>query len=475
MWPVSPGEPTGPYSGVMRLSSTFLIASGVLVASLVGCGNEEPICGGAALVDALATAAAGTTVSLSSCAAATSGALRVPEGVTLRGTGRESTEIDVGTGSLELAPGATLAGLAVRGGGDAAILVIGGGTPVAIEDVQVEVTRGVALRVEQADGVVLRNVELSGPVTADNATTVPPMPSATETATHGLLLIDVGEAAQPALLDGVSMHGFARFGALFIDSVVSWTGGGATDNLSVGVMVHGGSLDIEDAQICRTLEGVQPLPAYAAVFDEGARVSSDALEICDNEGYGILQDSAGASHVDLVAANNGEPAVWVQFSDGLALSGSETRITDNELAGLVVVESSDVVVRDAVISGTRLATRIMGTLEVRVGDGIHALLADSDTLLIEDVSLIDNRRSGALLQVESGVIRDGALSRVSVSGSDDAFGVVAQTATTTIPRGGWDVGVVRGPVTDANDDLFTDRLAVVGIINPMFLPPVTDR
>jgi hypothetical protein len=429
----------------------------LLILSLVSaCGSD--VCDDPA--GALAAAVDGETVSMGSCRA--TGDVTVPSGVVFRG---EPGSVLAGRVTLE--PGSTLAGITIETGG-----VVASGTEgsVTIENVTVEMETGVAVRIDGL-GADLSDVTLTGTVTADNATDVPTMPTTDVWPTHGLLLVDAGSATSPVELENVDVSGFARFGALFRNSHVAWRGGSASENLTVGAMAERGSITIEGVSFERNLQGVQPFPAFGAVFTDGVEVATTDALVSENEGYGLLQDDATVGHVDLVATNNGDAAVWVQSGRSFMLAGEGSMLAGNLLAGVVLVETPNAMIQDATIDTSSLATRIDGeTGMVQVGDGVHAVVESASGLVFDGLSMTGNERTGMLLDVADGSL-EGAVMDVTVDGSGESLGVIGQGPSGLIPSGTWDAGVTRLGATAANDAALDEALDIVGLIGPMFVPP----
>ncbi len=340
---------------------------------------------------------------------------------------------------------------------------------VTLDNVTVRVQTGVAVRIEGI-GAHLSDVTLEGNVTADNASDVPPMPTSDEWPTHGLLLVDAGTSDAPVVLDGVDASGFARFGALFRNSHVDWHGGGASENLTVGMMALQGSANLEALSFERNYQGTQPYPAYGAVFTQGVEVSTTDVHVSANEGYGLVHDDATAAHVDLVAMDNGDAAIWAQSSRSFMLAGESSMLSGNLLAGVVLVDTPNAMIQDATIDTSRLATRIEGeTGMVQVGDGVHAVVDSASGLVFDGLSLTNNERTGMLLDVGDGSV-DGAVMNVTVDGTGTSLGAIAQGPAGLIDSGTWDAGITRLGATGANDAALESALDIVSLIGPMFLP-----
>jgi len=200
-------------------------------------------------------------------------------------------------------------------------------------------------------------------------------------------------------------------------------------------------------------------------------VTSQDLMVDGNQGYGILHDRVTTTHENLIATNNSDAALWVQQSPSFSLIGEATEVSGNVLSGLVIVESTDVLVRGATFRNNTLGTRVSGTIgRIDVGDGIHAVIDDGASLTVDQVVMEGNARVGVLLDVESGNL-DGVLMNVSVEGTGDQLGAIAQGPDGLIDTGAWDTTVTRLGSTAINDEAIADKLSVLGIVGPMFLPP----
>ena len=171
------------------------------------CGGDDAICSADALESALLEAP--TTVQIGECSI--EGSFTVPAGVDISGTGPASVISSDGV-ALTLSGGA-VRDLMIDSSGRAAI-VARDGTGITIERVRIRVTLGIGIGIESVSQVELTDVELSGPVSASNATQFPPTVTSTESATHGLVLVGVDDAT----LSNVAIRGFAEFGALFVGS-----------------------------------------------------------------------------------------------------------------------------------------------------------------------------------------------------------------------------------------------------------------
>lgn len=434
---------------------------------LVGC-SSGPASTAAELTDALAGAGSGSVVEVAG--ATIEGNFTVPAGVTLRGAGADSTVIRGAAGQVldvQTAAGSTtrVSGISVESDG-AAAMAIGGAGSAELEDVDVRITRGVGIGAEGLATLALTNVTVTGPVTPENATGQPVEPTPETAATHGLVVVDVADAT----LIEVRVSGIAMIGALFVDSGASWSGGGASQNLGVGMMASGGSMTMDGVQLCSTLQGFRLPPVFAGVFSDGVAVETTGLTVCDNDGFGLVHSSAGGHHGDLVGSGNANAALWVQQTSGLTVDGAATVLSDNEFAGAVVIDSDGVTVADAAIETTRLAVRTVGlTGRVEVGDGLQ-LVRSTSAIDISGVTLTDNQRAGLLLELGSGSTAGVGLSAVQATGTGTQLGVVAQSGTLEM---GWDDGVTRSADLSTNDTAFISAgipLDIVDVVTPTDFP-----
>lgn len=501
----------------------------------VGCGEEPsrgPLCDASEVAAALLDARSGDTVRLGACTIA--GAFVVPGGVTVVGAGVGETRL-VGPGggvAVDLLPRADavtkLSDLTVESPGLVGVRADGAGR-LLVERVTVEASAGVALGIVSATEAVLRDVELVGPVTADNAsdpvfllvapTADVPVPEScsgepeceadarqsvdcpscgqveqvcnacghwvTVTAAYGLAL----EATEAATLERVNVSGFASFGVVLRErtpegasaaGVLSWTGGTIATNLGVGLYADGAvSLDLHGVTIDDTLSGQRGLPSYGAVVVDGVALTTTDLTLRDNDRYGLVQSAATAHHTALEATGNGDAALWVGDSDGFTIAGGSIR--GNTFAGIVVNGSSGVTLEDLEVSGTAEALHMLGPWgAVRVGDGIQLVDTTEDVSLTR-VLLADNTRVGLLVDLGDAEVSPLVLQDVTVRAEGTSLGAIAGTAdqdTHDLTPGGpagWDDGVTREGATAANDLAAAsaldfapapDQLPIPGIVTP---------
>ena len=447
-----------------------LIALSLVV--LVGCGGEdEPASSAAELSAALAGAGAGDTVRAS--AGTFRGIFVVPDGVTLVGAGDGTILESAGDEAVVMlratSSETTVRNLTVRSTGTAAVIATGAGT-ATVDTVRVESTRGIGIGGEDAGTFRLVDVTLIGPVTPDNVSELPLDPTPADTATHGIVLVRVADAE----LLRVTVNGYAKFGALFVESGVDWDTGNANENVSTGLMSYGGSATLTGVEVARTIGGFTLIPPYNAVFANGSVVSTTNLVASGGEGYGVLHSGTGGSHVGLIAEDNTAAGLWAQDTAGLALSGASGRIANNAFAGLVALDSSDVTVEDIAVTDTRMARRVFGeTSTVEVGDGIQ-LVRSTTAITLRNVTLTNNQRAGTLIDLGGSTIDGVSLESVTANATGTSLGVVAQNGTLTA---GWDSMVTRMGDTATNDPSFLTAgsiLDIAGVVAPTDMPAADD-
>lgn len=443
----------------MKATKLIAVTMAALVISMSAC-TEEDACDAVTLTTSLSRARAGDTVRVGACTI--SGSFVVPSGVTLQGAGRgESTFVVEGEGpALKLLPGASPArvvDVSVVSDGRIALRVTDGET-AEVERVDITVTRGVGLGAEALTSLMLEGVTLSGPVDSGNDDDVPYPVSVEESATHGLVAVQVGSLT----LTDVIATGFASFGVLLVESSTSWRGGSASENLGTGLMAHGGSTTLEGVELSGTLQGMRGMPAYAGVFAAGATVTTEGLQVVGGEGVGILHDDASVQHVDLTARENRDVAVWAQHCSSFEVSGVGSAISGNGFAGLVVVESRGVVIQDAYIEATSLMTTTVGHWgALEVGDGVH-LIEPTGSTTLRNLMLSGNERVGVLIDVTGSSTEDVTIDTVAVSGLGEQLGAIAQGGDVIV---GWDDGIDRDPLTMSNDLAFEGTLDAVTAIS----------
>lgn len=358
-----------------------------------GGGAGAGICDPAALADALESASVGDTVHVGACTVR--GAFIVPDGVTLAGLHPMLSAIDVPSGRVGVQlcstdHRSTLRDIRVESGGIAGVLV-GGADSAELKNVVVLAERGVGVGIDTIDRVDMTNVYLQGTVTADNADSVDHDASPRTITTHGV----VGDAVGDARLRRVSAHGFSQFGALFVDSNVSWEGGNVGEGVGVGIAAWGGTADLSGVNVRRMFKGIRPEGDYAAgaAFLAGAEVTTDRLSVSDVEGWGVFQHEAGMTeHDGLRAAHNDLTGVWHQSGEYMQLD--DALIVGNDYAGVYAFFSDLISIEDSRIIRTREVTRTgFGT----AGDGIQTVSTNADVF---DTSLLLNERIGMFSWVE---------------------------------------------------------------------------
>ena len=386
----------------------------------------------------------------------------VPAGVRVEGAGIGETFVIARDGQPALVlsggDGSEVSGLTVVADGGFGI-VSHSGRSATVRDTQIQVPRGVGLGAEGLASLILSNVEIVGPVTSDNAGVQPLSPTPADSASHGLVVIRVGDAR----FDRVRVRGFAAFGGLLVESQTSWADGEVSETLGTGLMVHGGSADIDGVTVRLGYQGFRLVPSYGVVTSAQAEMSTARVEICDIEGPGLLHDASTVDHEDLIVRDNADVGLWIQEDATMRLHGVGSLVSNNGLAGVVAMRARDVMVEDAEIASTRLLPRAVGGMRsVTAGDGVQ-VVGSGDRVLLRNVVLRDNARIGALFDLEGQTTERLGLEGVNVEGAGSQFGVIAQGGT-LLPD--WDVGVQRLGATVINDSIFEGRLDILEAVSP---------
>ncbi len=453
----------------------WLVAGALMI---LGCSDE---CDEVALQAALDDASLGAVVRMpGSCRI--EGSLVVPGGVTLAGGEGSVIASDSPVGiPLELGANAGVQTLQIEAGGRAALVARGGSQ---IRDVGVDLQHGVGVYL--VDGIsTLERVTITGPVTADNAQDArwidvlaePTNPVTGCSVTvcecspgdideeRGLVCSQtggrfvtwaptIGIYARDATvtLNDVNVRGIARYGVVSDGATVSWTGGGVADVVGVGLLFRGGSSDLTNVVVERVVSGLRGLPSYSVIATDVHTQVTSGLVLRDGERFGLLSLMSRGAHEDLRVDGHGDAAVWIAEADEFSVTG-ESIVEDNALAGVVVVDSTDVTLDGLRVAGTAMVRRSIGTFGVQeIGDGIQ-LSGTNEAITLRDLVLEDNERTGLLVDVVPGL----TFERVEVMSSGAAFGALGGMRdeargeiTVTMPSG-WDTGIVRSGAALAND------------------------
>ncbi len=465
----------------MRRRLGLLVLCGVTL--LAGCGDDDDgtagsdgggLCTSAAVSAALAAAGPGDVVSLGACRV--TGPFTVPASVRLRGAGVASSVVVAPADgvALTLVPGAAatptqLQAITIESAGRAAVVIKGAGA-AGLDSVNIAMTKGVGVATDQST-VTLQDVNITGDIEPADALTLPLLPDPASYPAHGLVAIG-GDLT----LRRFSASKLAATGVSFSASTASWAGGSACDNAGIGVRADGGTLLLTDVTACRTLQsGLNPV--FGMLFTGGVVVTSSGVKLMDNERFGIAHVGSNGSHTDLVGMRNGDPAVWVQESTSFQLKGAGSMLVGNKFNALVVRDSSNVTLRDAMITDTVMQQRTtipapgQPSGPVTNGDGIQLVRATAS--VVQDVTLVNNGRIGMLLDVGSGSIGDvQIMGRVPVSGPANGALMQSTTGMVALGTGGWDSAVIRDAATLARDTAASMRLGTVGVgvISPQILP-----
>jgi hypothetical protein len=363
--------------------------------------------------------------------------------------------------------------------GRAAVLVLGNGV-AELQDVVVRAERGVGIVASDVGELSMQGVRIRGPVDFRNADGVDHDAVPSQIATHGLVAFNV----QRAEFERVSTGGFALFGAVLMNSLTRWEGGGGSGNVGTGLMVWGGAAELRDLWFRNTFSGQRPDGDYPAAFAfaAGTQVTTEDLWATRSEGWGFFHDSVTlAEHEDLRAFRNDHAGVWHQNGGSLLVEDSTMLL--NDFGGIVAVDSDKAMVEDSRILGTREATRthitemdgfqIAETSATTAGDGVH-LARTYGTLT--DVRLINNERIGIWSKVR-GIApcltprEHVATEDVGIVATRDQLGAIFQHGED--PPRLITEGVRRLGLAERNDQAYLDKpfdLDVAEGIVPCLLP-----
>lgn len=443
-----------------------MLAVLTLASLLAGC--DPSLCSEGALTRALAEARAGDVVEVGPCEVR--GAFTVPAGVLVRGAGPESVlgSVEGGAPVLDLAPGAstriealTLAvdhgGYGVRGHAAQQLVV---------RAVRVEVTRGIALGFRDSE-VSIADVDLRGPITAENAATAPREPALT----GAFGLTAVGSSLSVAALRA---RGFAVGAVALEGGELEWLDPDELEDveatLGAAIGLFGVTAVLDGVEVSGVLAGFDR-PGFAIVAapsSTGAPTDLIArdVRIANGAGYGVL--GHGSDIVLEGVTIDGLGLVGAHVQSGGSLRASDVAVRGSGGAGLVALDQDSIVLERSSFSEQRVASLTSGALTVRAADGVHvrrtSASAPAMQLVASDLVLVDNARAGLLLDGADAAPAQLSLLRVRVSASEpSAYGAIAQR-TSVAPD--WDAEIVREGVAIANDAGFTGMIDPVGILMP---------
>ncbi len=262
-----------------------------------------------------------------------------------------------------------------------------------------------------------------------------------------------------------------------VPGTVSWTGGGVTGNVGIGLDVTGQETVTADGlEIGGTYNGLSQTVAsvYGGVFANGANVTARGLTVHDNAGYGLLHAAATATYDNLTVNDNGAAGVWVGQSDGFSIDGGH--VTGNAFAGILVDESQNVSITNTDVTSTQAATRTLNeTATVNVGDGIE-LMGSTTAVGLDTVTLTDNARVGLLVDLAGGPADGIHFAQVTAHATGTELGALAGTedaSHVSLAPGapsGWDTGIMRTGAATVNDTNWMGALDVAGVPTPQGLP-----
>ncbi|MEM6763134.1 MAG: right-handed parallel beta-helix repeat-containing protein, partial [Pseudomonadota bacterium] len=461
----------------------------MLSAAPLAQAQSGPICSASALTTALASAVPGDRVRLGDCTI--SGSFTVGAGVRLVGTSTGTSIITSDSGAaitLQTAAATPHSSILRRVNIDSTglfgVLVTGDGDG-RLREVQIGVSRGAGVATEQTSFVKLRDVLVVGTVTDENALSIPLDPSPLNFPTHGVVAIEVDTLK----FQSVFIQGFATFGALVVhqrpaDSAspvtgvpanFRWEGGGASTNITAGLVLRGGRSTLVDVSLSQNALGQHPADnmVVGAGIADGAIVRTTRLTVDDNPGWGVFHEDAGfVRHQELSASRNDHAGLWYQ--NGPEVRVQNSTLTDNAFGGLVLLNTPIARVDGLDTLNNFTAVRSGG----EAGDGVQAV-GVSDLRLV-NVNAIDNERGGVIIDVPIGLSFSEItrLDQVTVQGSGASFGFIAQQNGFPLPTSALvPPEVIRIGTVNINDAVFESSQIPVGVTGqagifpiPCFLP-----
>lgn len=439
-----------------------------VLAALTSCTNVDP-CDGDSIMNQLADARPGDVVNIGACTISAS--VFVPPGVTLQGMGSSLSTID----ALEfLALGAeTQADLVtvVRGlmvvSSHGSVLVQGDGD-VVFEDVILEVEAGTGLIANGTGHIDLRQVEVHGPISADNSRDERWLEQdAAQSVGIGLFHV------AGATLSDVEVDGMARAGVYAENIDLEAVRLSVRNTLGHGVLIFGGTSSFEALEITDTHQGLRRDPSIAFVARDAAW-TVDGFVIERSERYGIVAQGGAVAIDNLAAHDGGDVALWVGDATAVQLGGNNT-IDEMRFAGVVLVDSQGVDIRNLSLSNVAVQTRVGAFGEfpfLELGDGLH-LIGDLAGAHFENIDIRGAGRVGILLElIES---EAPTFNSVQVDAPSSALGAVAGRSA-GMPfelnidvEPAWDAGITRDSDSHIRDLMLSGPLGVARAPSPVVL------
>jgi hypothetical protein len=363
------------------------------------------------LASAAASATAGTCIVL---APGSYSEVALPGGVSL--LGKSADDVSVSGVTLGAGDGAVVRGLTVSTGG----ILVNGAQGARIEAVRVTGAEAVGIQIAAGSSVslVTSTVEASahhGVAVADGALVTIQQTILADNGGPGLWSACSADCACTARPDVAILASFVR------------------DNHIGGVVVFTTDLSLQDVEITGTLPGDDwnfGLGGGGLSVAVCSDLSAMRLRSLDNTRYGVLIDDSSAQ----VGDPAGEPGIEISrnkigfWAQNISKSAAQTvnldgaTLESNEGVGVGVDgDSMGLIICKSGISGTTMGGLIVaGGDSQEIGDGI--LWLGGSEVLIDDVTISGSARASVLIDGEAG----GALSDVTLSGGDEAKGIVQQ-------------------------------------------------
>jgi hypothetical protein len=414
-------------SMLIRLSLLTLLATSGCVVEPAGSLTSEQ------LVSELSTLQPGDTLTLP--AGTFSGSFIVPAGVTLRGNstilvaeGGAALLVSGGTASQPTRIEAlTLLTPAVTDKAVAAITAVGGDT-LELRDLTVIAPTGAGIIVQGVANLTVERVTIDGQLTdasfAELAAESTPV-SANEVSIAGLIVAaGDGIVRANATITDLTVRNVAGFGATFIDSITSWTGGRVEGCAGTGIYLSRSAHSWQGVTVANGRSASNSgafVTGFGVIATESSSLDTTDLEIASIKGIGLFQSASRSQHLGARIVGNDSRGIWVQ--DSLATDSidpelllDQSVIMGNRGAGIQVLDGGGLVFQNGLIAGTRTAP-VFGGLG---GSGVVG-----DAIQLGGAGGIGNQLTTAgsvfLGNGRAGIAAENANSSLEATGSDSLF------------------------------------------------------
>ena len=444
------------------------------------------------LLNTLDTASPGDSYSVSSCALV--GQISVPPGVTLIGDASGVRSQITLSAHGEALTVNSLAGLTTNVSGfdvyseaSVATLLMGDGE-ISLSNMDILSRSGFGLIADGLSSLTASNLQFTGLIEDPSAIQYPINPR--DFPAIGVAAFNV----HSLLFDDVNISGFSGFGSVISQVNGTWGNSLIDENLGVGLLLNGGTMNIENTTISNTdncphiscalnnqvfalavtspdnLEAIDP----GGILGTETILYSSGLTLSDNGGIAYFQDGDGTVSVHdggLLIEHNEQVGIWLQDISGsldapaFQISSDGASLEDNGGVALFAGHSSGISIENTSLNCTQLMPTIVeGRGSIDMGDGMQIVQLGGALSLngvdIASDNAANNARVGLLIDGDLSGLNDVSMNNIQITG-DGGLGMILQNGALT--DGEWDIDVDES--LSENDASFDGTLEVASNIS----------